>query len=73
MRFQSSINQSSIYQITANQMANELIVDFEIAQKGSSIFEEQSPSALSIVFSTNMNDIYLRNLHSNQLHLQMRP
>lgn len=54
-------------------MANELIVDFEIAQKGSSIFEEQSPSALSIVFSTNMNDIYLRNLHSNQLHLQMRP
>ena len=73
MKFGSSVTQASVYQIQCNQMNNELIVDFEIAQKGSNVLDEQQPSALSVVFSTNLNDIYIKNLESNQLHVQMRP
>jgi len=66
-RHQRRIEQSSIHQITPDHNPNELIVDFELIERPPNPdYSASSTRELSILYSTNLNDIHLKQLVSPQ-------
>lgn len=66
-RHQRRIEQSSIHQITPDQNSNELIVDFELIERPLNPDSSASSTReLSVLYSTNLNDIYVKQLVSPQ-------